>query len=190
MASEAPSSFEYGVDEKDTIRSISDSWIDFARTNGAPQLTRDTVIGRSLWEYVAGDTTRDLYEVIFAQVRRRREERVVPFRCDSPERFRFMQLVVAPAGGAGLELRGILIREQARPYVPILDRLKPRSPGSLPMCSVCLRVQILGTQWVEAADAVERLDLFDSARLPSLDYQVCADCVRRVRQPNAAGAPA
>ncbi|MDJ0851663.1 MAG: hypothetical protein QNK04_25080 [Myxococcota bacterium] len=188
--SSAPTAFEYGLDGTNAIRAVSDAWIDFARANGAPQLTREAVVGRSLWRFIAGDTTRDLYEVIFARVRRDQERLVLPFRCDSPDRFRFMQLVVAPGTGGGLNLAGILLREQARPYLPILDRLRPRSPGTLPMCSVCMRLQILGNQWVEAVEAVERLDLFDSARLPTLDPRICEDCDRRVRAPQAAGASA
>ncbi len=189
-SSPASGAFVYGVDASDTIRSLGDAWLAFARENGAPELTRDAVLGRSLWEFVAGDTTRELYDLIFARVRRERQPVVVPFRCDSPERFRFMQLVVAPASGAALELRGELIREQARPYLPILDRILPRSLEALPMCSVCLRIRIHGSEWVEAEQAVERLALFDSARIPPLDYRVCEDCVRRACPPESSHASA
>ena len=189
-SSPAGDAFVYGVDASDTIRSLGDAWLAFARENGAPELTRDTVLGRSLWEFVTGDTSRELYDLIFARVRRERQLVVLPFRCDSPERFRFMQLVVAPGSGAALELRGELIREQARPYLPILDRILPRSVEALPMCSICLKIRIHGSQWVEAEQAVERLSLFESARIPPLDYRVCEECARRARAPEGSHASA
>jgi hypothetical protein len=181
MASPESPSFDYRIDGSDIIIALNDEWLAFARSNGAPELERDIVIGRCLWEYVAGQSTQDLYGAIFRKIRRQRMPATIPFRCDSPDRFRFMQLVVAPRAGDELALQGRLIREQARPYCSILDRLVERSSQKLPMCSLCLRVKILGTQWVEAEQAIERLDLFACDAPPGLEYGVCDDCVRKAR---------
>lgn len=173
--------FDYSIDGNDVIVSLGDEWLRFARENGARELSRESVIGHGLWEYIAGDTTRELYEVIFRRVRDQGRMLVLPFRCDSPDRFRFMQLAVEPGEGSGLRLGGRLLREQARPHVKLLDRLVTRSSEPLPICSVCLRVQVLGTTWMEADEAAERLDLFGAPELPALDYRVCADCVEIAR---------
>jgi hypothetical protein len=173
--------FDYAVDGDDIIVSVGDDWLKFARDNGAPELSRNSVIGHSLWEYVSGNSTRELYEVIFRRARDERRTLVLPFRCDSPDRFRFMQLAIESGEGPELRLTGRLLREQPRPYLKLLDRLVTRSSDPLGICSVCLRVQILDTTWVEAQEAVERLRLFDSVELPLLDFRVCGDCVEIAR---------
>ena len=35
------STFEYAIDEDDTLVSVSEPWLRFARENGAPELTRE-----------------------------------------------------------------------------------------------------------------------------------------------------
>ena len=97
--------FDYALDGSDVIVSLGEAWLRFARENGAPELCRESVVGRSLWEYVTGDTTRQLYQAIFRRVRDRGETLVLPFRCDSPERFRFMELAIGC--GEGSELRAL-----------------------------------------------------------------------------------
>lgn len=169
--------FDYAIDGNNVIVSLGEDWLRFARENGAPELSRESVIGHCLWEYVAGEATRQLYEVMFRRVRDEGRMLVLPFRCDSPERFRFMQLAIESGEGRELRLSGRLLREQVRPLLKLLDRLVVRSSDPLAICSVCLRVQILGTTWVEAEEAVERLDLFASSELPPLDYRVCGNCV-------------
>ena len=68
------------------------------------------------------------------------------------------------------------------------SRAFPRSRRKLAMCSLCKRVQILGTQWVSAEDAVRRLDLFDVAEPPQLRYVVCDGCDRLATGSGAPGA--
>lgn len=171
----------YELDAADCISFVSESWLDFARGNGAPELTRERVLGHPLWAFVAGDETRRVYEAIFERVRRMERPVVVPFRCDSPDRFRFMELAIQPSAAGRMECRATLVREQTRPFFSILDRAFPRSERSLPMCSFCRRILVAGAEWLEAEAAVARLDLFDSTRLPRLEYRVCDGCAAVAR---------
>ncbi len=180
-----PRTCAYSLDASDTIVATGDGWRAFARANGAPEL--ENVIGHCVWEYVAGRTTQELYSVIFHRVRKRQEKLTLPFRCDSPDVFRFMELDIAPGEADSLQLVGRLLREQQRPHFAVLDRLTSRSSSILRMCSVCKRVQLEGIAWMDADKAVRRLDLFDFSTPPSLEYAVCEDCVRRVREPAETG---
>jgi len=178
MADPAAQSCEYAIDGQDTIVSVNDAWLAFARANRAPELRSETVVGRAIWEFISGEPTRELYATLFRRARAEGQEIVLPFRCDSPDRFRFMRLVIAPARADALQLRGVLLREQLRPYCRIIDRAFPRSLVTLTLCSVCLRICVLGTDWIEVEDAVARFGLFDSTRQPDLEYTVCDDCDR------------
>jgi len=182
--------FAYSIHPDDTIASVSDAWLEFADENRAPELTRDHVVGRSLWSFVAGSETRTLYEALFHRVRTRAESFDLPFRCDSPDRYRFMRLVLKPGPGGSVDCEGILVRDQARPFYSILDRAFPRSTARLPMCSLCKRLYALESQWLELEVAIERMDLFDTASLPELEYTVCDDCRSSVRRTSGSGAAA
>jgi hypothetical protein len=182
--------FAYAIHPDDTIASVSDSWLEFAHENRAPELTRDYVVGRSLWSFVAGSETRLLYEALFHRVRTRAESFELPFRCDSPDRFRFMRLIVKHGPGDLIDCEGILVREQARPFYTILDRAFPRTTARLPMCSLCKRVYALGARWLELEVAIEQLNLFDTASLPEIEYAVCDDCRSAGRRASGSGTAA
>ena len=166
----------YEIDARDRIVAVGGDWEVFARRNGAPELTGEAVVG-ALWsDFVTDPETRRLYATIFDRVRKNDTELILPFRCDSPDRFRFMRLVVSPGVGGSPSCLGLLEREQERPFYSILDKAFPRSDRSLPICSLCRRIEVAPKEWLEVEDAVARLDLFDSARLPRLDEHVCPRC--------------
>lgn len=168
--------FVYSVDARDTLDSVNEDWLRFARDNGAPELTRERVLGRPLWDFIEGPETRELYAGLFEAVRRRGETFEIPFRCDSPDRFRFMQLALAPGREGGIVCRGLLVREQPRPFYSILDRAFPRAPDTLRLCSLCKRVLVHGSRWTELADAVRELGLFARDAAPDLEHGVCDRC--------------
>ena len=180
--------FAYAIGRDDCVASVSEEWLEFARENRATDLTRERVVGRPLWEFIAGPETRLLYEGLFRRVRHDAETIELPFRCDSPDRFRFMQLRLEPGPGNSVECLGVLLREQQRPFYSILDRAFPRSRERLIMCSLCKRIHAFDLRWLELEDAIQQLDLFDSANLPEIDYAVCDRCVEvdRLSQGGAA----
>lgn len=181
--------FAYSIDREDIVTSVSDSWVEFARENRAPELTRDHVVGQCLWQFVGGRETRLLYEDLFLRVRTRTGSIKLPFRCDSPDRFRFMRLVLESGPRDSIECRGILVREQERPFFSILAKAFPRTDATLPMCSLCKRIYAFGTQWLDTEDAIRQLDLFESPKLPQLEYTVCDECAAMNRQtPDGAAA--
>lgn len=172
----------YSLDRNDTLVSLGPGFEAFARENGAPDLPR-RALGRAVWEYVVGVSTRHLYEVIFDRVRRQRCSLVLPFRCDSPQVFRSMELRVRPGEDDGIELQGELLWVQDRPYFSLLDRLALHSEVLLCMCSVCKRTQIPGGAWLEPEQAVRQHGLFQAIEPPDLEYGVCDDCLARARDP-------
>jgi hypothetical protein len=170
-------SCDYSLDAADRLVAVSEAWLEFARENGAPQLDPQAVMHRSIWAFVAGQETRHLYRVLFERVRKRGTSLSVPFRCDSPERIRFMELRMHPAAGEGIDCSGVLLHEHARPHLPLLDPILARADYSFPMCSLCKKIFVFG-DWMEVEDAVARLGMFDSARPPALDYGCCDACRR------------
>ncbi len=180
--------YRYELDARDEIVSVDDAWLAFALENGADQLTRDAVVGRSLWDFVVGDATRELYTRIFERVRTCDTPVLIPFRCDSPECRRYMRLDISHVTGGRLRLDGVIMRMLPRIHLTILGARGTRSRVLLPICSFCKRVSHEG-EWIELEDAVVRLRLFSEAERPNLSHVACPTCQTVVREQAGLGAP-
>lgn len=165
----------YEIDAADRICAVSERWLAFARENDAPELTREAVIGRSLWDFIAGAETRDLYRPILRRVREEDVSLIVPFRCDSPIFQRWMRLVLTPGSQGAIRLDGVLVRKLERLHLGFLEPHAPRRPHDLPICSCCKRVK-LEARWLEAEDAIARLHTLGVEPYPELRYVVCRSC--------------
>ena len=176
--------FIYQVDADDRITNVSNAWLHFATENGVTSLGRDDVVGRRLWEFIGDLETRHLYGLIFERVRATQASRLIPFRCDSPDCRRFMELEIAAAPDGRLDLAGRLLRKEARSRVDLLDPSHERSGDLLSICGWCKRVEttVDDGEWCEVEDAVARLGLFDSPRLPQLSHVTCPECASRARE--------
>jgi hypothetical protein len=167
---------EYRIDARDRITFVSPAWIAFALNNGAPELTGERVLGKSLWGFVADKETRHLYGLLFKKVRRDRRVITLPFNCDSPMLRRYMELAISALPDGAIALAGHLLREESRKPARLLDPMAERSESFLRMCSWCKRVDAGANDWIEVEDAIRRLTLFSSSVLPQLTHGICPTC--------------
>lgn len=174
MSAELPTSV-HCVDEDDLIVSVDEPWLAFAHRNDVPELTRDSVVGRPLWDFVEGETTQDLYRTVLEAVRSRGTSVRFPFRCDAPDRLRWMEMVIDSLPEGGVAFRSVLHGEASRNSVILLDLRADRSDDVVLLCSLCKKVQC-GEEWLETSEALEALRLFEAVRLPRLVHTVCPAC--------------
>ncbi|MBA3949498.1 MAG: hypothetical protein H0X44_06065 [Acidobacteria bacterium] len=169
----------YRIDRGDVIASVNDDWGPFAQANQAPQLT--DVVGQSVWDHVADDTTRQVYRDLLARVRAGHEV-TFPYRCDAPALRRFMRMTMRPEPDRGVLFDSVVERTEARPPSPLLEGPPAGSSGVIVrVCSWCKRVHVRET-WQEIEVAVERLGLFAGGPAPSLTHGMCEDCYARIMQ--------
>jgi hypothetical protein len=166
----------YTVDAEDRILSVSGRWVAFARENGAPELDARTVLGRSLWDFVAGEEIRSLYRAVFARVRSLDVPILLPFRCDSPGLRRYMRLVVSPLRDGRLRIDAVPVREEVRRHLVLLEASADRGGTPVPMCDQCKRILTPGGEWLEPEDAAVRMRLLASDPVPDLAHGVCPRC--------------
>lgn len=169
--------YTYCVDSADSIIFVNDAWCAFATANDAPELTAEAVLHCSLWGFIADPETTHLYREIFARTRRSGNAVTIPFRCDAPALRRYMQLDIQPLDGGRLRLTGRILRLERRAPVALLDRGVERGRELLRMCSWCKRIAVSADQWLEAEDAIVRLGLFDTPKLPGLTHTICDSCL-------------
>jgi len=166
----------YRINAADIIEDVNDAWARFAIENDAPLLATE-VIGRSIWDYIAGPEVRHVYASVFERVRKQHCQLSFPFRCDSPELYRAMRLSISPMSEGRIELCSVLetIRTQPR-TLDILQRKAGSSPSSVvQMCSWCKAIA-LGAEWKSIEQAMEELSLFTQESMPGVVHALCDSC--------------
>lgn len=173
--------FIHTIDASGKIAAVKDEWVAFARENGAPELVREAVVGRSIWEYMVGRETRHISRLLLEKVRLTGKSLSIPYRCDSPDLRRYMEMEIVPAECGSVEFRSRLLKLERRDPVRLLDPCAARGNEFLTICSWCRRARTaLG--WVELDEAVKTLELFSSASLPQLSHGMCKDCSMLVNE--------
>ncbi|HEY8155574.1 MAG TPA: hypothetical protein VII72_15715 [Myxococcota bacterium] len=171
------------------ITSVGADWNAFAAANDGAALTGSRVVGRSLFDFIAGDETRRIYQLLLRRVRALDAPILLPFRCDSPDARRHMRLEIRPGRERGVEFRGVCLRSETRRHLRLVSASEPRPRALLVSCSFCLLVQVPPKSWLEAEDAVVRLRLLDGDAPPRLVYGVCPACKTRLGEASGGAAP-
>jgi hypothetical protein len=169
-------SFIWVIDEADKLVYVNEAWLAFAEENTAPQLTADSVLNRPIWRFIQGRETAYLYEQIFGRVRAGKSPVKFPFRCDSPDCRRFMEMQLSLLPGKAIQFIAQILRQEWRDPVGLLDAYKDRSGGLLQICSWCKKVKIPGRGWGEIETAIEPLDLFGHHSMPRMTHTICDAC--------------
>ena len=168
----------YTVDSLDRIIAIDGPWDEFARANGAPALTRDSVLGRSLFDYVDGVEAAELTALLFERARKG-SVAPIPFRCDSPTHRRFLSLALRADARGQVRCESTLEREEERAFQPLLDAAAERRGDIVVICSWCKKVRLPAGAWVEVEEAAAPLRLFGPS--PQISHGVCEPCMERIR---------
>ena len=177
----------YRVDGSDIITAVSAEFVQFGRDNAWPDLTPELVVGRPIWDFVEGETTRRLNVELFNFARMHRRTLCVPFRCDSPDEVRRMLLWITPTSdeSGSLNLAARMLRiEPHSSRISLLDRHRHGASGWITICSVCKSMEVSEYEWVDLETAVQRLGLLegDTQRLPGVRHAVCPSCIVELRR--------
>ncbi len=165
----------YWLDIGDVIVDISGGWKAFAEQNNAQALEARRVIGRNLLSFVHGDVTRMYVRTLIQSARLLRKPLLRPYRCDSPDQRRYMEMRLT------LENSGLLRWEhRLKRSEPLARRLEfravnqPLRPHCVVRCSMCNRLKS-SQDWAEP-DVEEIPELADTGTIPVI-YGVCPNCL-------------
>lgn len=174
---ETANDYIYTVDKTDRIVSVSDNWLLFAQQNQAAESCHpDMIINRPIWDFISGMETQHIFEVALGKVRTIDKSVVFPFRCDSPDKRRYLELIITPAHQKSIEFTSYIIREESRDTVELLQTGIPRSNDIINMCSMCKKVELSKGHWEEIEVALAALKLFEHLKLPQISHGLCAEC--------------
>lgn len=169
--------FVYSVDEEDVIASVSENWELFAYDNAwASNCKPEDVVGNLLWDFIQDAETRHLYKEIFYRVRTGKRLGPIPFRCDSPQERRFLELLLMPISGGQIEISSTIVRRELRAPVDLLDSETPRSNAFVRICSMCKKIAITENEWFEIEAGLQKFKLFEAEEMPGLTHGLCPAC--------------
>ena len=169
----------YIIDKLDRIISVSDNWLLFAQENQAGEICHpDVIINRSIWEFIEGTETKQFYEIILRTIRTKNIAVQLPFRCDAPDKRRYLELSITPVQQGNIEFASNIILEELRDTVEVLESGIPRSEELIKMCSMCKKIELSENTWVEAEAAVVSLRLFEKNKLPQISHGLCIECFK------------
>ncbi len=166
----------YAIDDQDRLIRLDSGFYRFAEENGWEEA--GTSLGRSLWDFVAGDDVQKLQRLLVRRVRDGVRSVKLPFRCDGPEISREMdiQIIAHSSGHVVLFSARLRSEEEREEPQPLFDPSAARDDREfLPMCAWCDRFLVEG-EWVEVEEAAKRLELFRRSEMPTLDHGICPAC--------------
>ncbi len=178
----------YIVDSNDHLVNVNREWTDFALKNEGSEILPEHVIGRSLWDFITDDPTRELYEAILQHARLGETEDFV-LRCDAPEQRRLIEMIVKRRPDGNIEFKTILLASKPRAVQRLFAKSTPRGGQHVMVCSWCDLVNVDVDKWFEVEAAMEYLHLTDEPELPGIDPVVCPACYAKVMEILAQSTP-
>ena len=169
--------FIYRIDLDDRISFVNDDWIAFGIENGMNELSIKGVIGKSLWDYITDPTIKHLYENLFNTIRAKKNRPKIPYRCDSPNCRRFMQMELLPFEDGTIQIVNEISKQEFRSPVGLLDQFVERSNDSLAICSVCKKVRLRENTWYEIEESIAILGVTNIGPFPQLTHGICDGCL-------------
>lgn len=157
---------KYILSRSNEILSVGEGWDDLAAKHGGPVASE--VIGRPLFDFVAGAETVSYLNAIFFSCRRSGQSFTDVQRVDYNGTLRFFEMTIVPRTRGELEVSHLLVDQR---QVPSPVGLRTAAAATKTKCTVCCRSRRQGV-WL----ALE-VNLFKAEN--SVDYVVCPDCRAR-----------
>jgi len=163
----------YWIDPNYRIVKVGGDWDRFARENGGDELLSKRIIGQRLFSYVSSDATRMHLRLILDHVRNISHHTVIPYRCDSPEQQRYMEMHISLDEERTLRLDHYLIRcnEVAPPLS--FETAEKASMAFYQRCSMCNFIKV-AQQWMEPHLALSKGLIHQQTQ--QVIYTVCDRC--------------
>ena len=168
--------FIYRIDLEDRITFVNDEWLAFGIENGITTLSEEIVIGKSLWDFISDHSIKHLYQSLFNKIREKKNRPKIPYRCDSPDCRRFMQMDLIPFEDGEIQFVNRILKQEFRSPVELLKPSVERSNDFLAICSVCKKVRLRENTWYEIEEAIAILGVTNVGPFPQLTHSMCDGC--------------
>lgn len=170
------------IDDRNRIVEVNEAWNRFALANGGDTCVARLVVGRNLRDFIRGDATLMLLDMLMLQARSWKKQIERVYRCDSSEVKRHMEMRIALDGKRLRFTHRLVHSEPMRAPVQFLYDQSGPSPRKIIRCSMCNRVQVQ-RGWMEPDSACASGQIHPQQLVI---YSVCPTCKGAVRRPRQA----
>lgn len=168
---------EFSVDANNVIIAINGRWDEFADANDAPQLKKQHVVGKSLFDYISGNVTRQFVQNLLDIVRQKNTNICFDYRCDAPNLRRYLQMRLMANEHGEVRISNYQLHTEPRVVPVFFIRSNQRDRHTRVRCSICNLLK-QAEQWVEA----ESLQTDKKPLTLSVIYGVCPSCQLQLQQ--------
>lgn len=170
----------YEINHRNELVRLNSAWDQFATDNGSPELIRERVTHKPLLTFIHDAETRHIHEILLERVRAGRQIKALPFRCDSPELRRFMEMDIIAHENGHVLYRCRTLRTEIREPIMSVSVLRRSGDGIMRVCSWCKKVGVDNACWVEIEDAIRLMRLDSDALAPRITHTICDSCMARL----------
>ena len=164
--------YVYHIDKDDKIFHVNKSWNEFAVENDSSHLV-NSVLEKPIWDYISDGLVKNLYKELISAVRITKEAVHISFRCDSPEKMRFLEMQLFPLMDDGIAFHNILLREKTKEEGFTAEIIAIMAQAGFSMCSSCNRINV-GGEWMELVDALKERKIEGTTLIAH--YGMCSEC--------------
>ena len=183
----------YQIDAEDNIIFVGGAWSSFANANSGQGLLSSPPLNKSIWDFIVGLSTQYIYHTLINRVRTNRKPLTFPFRCDSPDTLRYLEMEISPGVGDSVWFRTTVKREIGPNTLPVIESSQSLEKSIIKMCSWCKLISVRNN-WLTLEDAIWFQGLMDAPEVPPITHGICPDCnhilqdeinaLKRTRQEN------
>ena len=185
----------YWVDSDNIIRKVDDRWDQAMNSDSwSERASANGIVGKPLSDFICDDVTRMYVVTMIESVRVIPHTSFRPYRCDTPDTKRFMQMIITPEDNGWIRVSHELLRlepiTEPVAFVTNMNRSRSEHPVSTRntiskiryvRCSICNRLRNIGdhaNEWHEADSFTKH----ESAGIPvTVIYGVCPDCLNTLK---------
>lgn len=169
---------EYALNQENKITSVGGVWEEFAIANQGENLTKEEVLGESIFDYIRGAGIAKIYRALFEKVRKTQHGLSFNFRCDSPSCRRRMLLTLTPLPNQGIMCHTEILEAEPREYIPLLDKHVKRNESIVAVCCICADIRTQDGNWVGIEEESRRMGWLENENIPQLSHGFCPTCYK------------
>ena len=173
--------FLYRINADDQIVFANQDWFDFAIENHS-DLGPELVFKRPVWSFIADSGTKAILSAVIQRVRQNGRAIRLPFRCDSPDLRRHMEIEIRLQPDDHVEFESRVLRLESRDPVQLWSPEIQRSNQVIIACSWCKKIQVSRNNWMEVEESIAALGLFNAPLLPRVSHGVCPLCAAEIKR--------
>jgi len=171
----------YRLDENNRIVHCNSAWNQFAVDNEGSELVFNEIKSQSLWDHIHDSETVHIHEKLLERAKKLNKPLVLPFRCDSENVRRYLEMHIVPLEQGGIEYRCRTIREEERDLKGISIKHQAAGGDVLRMCSWCNRIHVADEDWCELEDAIVKLNIFSASKVVPITHGICESCFKKLK---------